>query len=126
MESINRKPLNVLGGPLEVCGCNPMTGWTRDGYCSADIADNGKHIVCCIMTKAFLTYSKAQGNDLSTPIPEYGFVGLKPGEKWCLCLSRWLQAYDDCMAPYINLEATDIRTTKFIALDILKKYKHIE
>lgn len=81
--------LNVLGGPLEACGCEPMTGWFRDGICRSDTSDVGQHTICCIINDRFLTYSKAQGNDLATPMPEFGIPGLHSGDHWCLCASRW-------------------------------------
>ena len=116
------KALNVFGKPLELCSCSPMTGWFRDGRCRTDHNDLGEHTVCALMTNEFLTYSKAQGNDLSTPSPQYGFPGLKGGEYWCLCASRWLQAYEDGMAPMIRLEATEVSVLKSIDIDILKNF----
>ncbi|MBR9865316.1 MAG: DUF2237 domain-containing protein, partial [Rhodobacteraceae bacterium] len=84
--------LNVLGEALKPCSTDPMTGFYRDGCCNTGPADHGKHTVCCLMTEAFLAFSKSRGNDLSTPRPEYGFQGLKPGDRWCLCADRWVQA----------------------------------
>ena len=101
---------NVLGEPLELCGCQPMTGWYRDGSCRTDPADRGRHTVCCVVNASFLRYSKAQGNDLSTPMPAYGFPGLQPGDHWCVCAARWLEAYEDGMAPPVRLAATEIST----------------
>ena len=95
--------LNVLGEPLALCGCQPMTGWFRDGSCRTNGADLGRHTVCCVVNEGFLAYSKAQGNDLSSPAPDYGFPGLKPGDHWCVCATRWLQAYDDGMAPPVRV-----------------------
>ncbi len=118
--------LNVLGEPLQVCSCQPMTGWYRDGFCNTDESDIGQHTVCCVMTTSFLTYSKAQGNDLSTPMPEYGFPGLKQGVKWCLCASRWKQAYDDGIAPPVHLSATHIRTLEVIGIEPLLEHAHKE
>ena len=115
---------NVLGEPLEICSCDPNTCWYRDGKCRTDGNDLGKHTVCCVISEQFLTYSKAQGNDLSTPMPQYGFSGLKPGDHWCVCASRWKQAYDDGMAPNIRLEATNIEVLAAIDLQILKQYSH--
>lgn len=112
--------LNVLGEPLVVCGCEPMTGWFRDGHCRTNAADLGRHSVCCVVTEAFLRYSQAQGNDLSTPAPAYGFPGLKPGDHWCVCAPRWLEAYDDGMAPPVRLEATEDSTLEVIPLDLLQ------
>ena len=115
---------NVLGEPLEICSCDPNTGWYRDGKCRTDGYALGQHTVCCVISEQFLTYSKAQGNDLSTPMPQYGFSGLKPGDHWCVCASRWKQAYDDGMAPNIRLEATNIEVLAIVDLQILKQYSH--
>ncbi len=125
MQSTNppeRSYLNVLGKPLEKCNCSPLTGWYRDGYCKTDNADIGMHTVCCVMTKSFLSYSKAQGNDLLTPLPEYNFPGIKPGEKWCLCAMRWKQAYEDGMAPKVCLKATEISTLNIIRIELLVEH----
>ncbi len=116
--------LNVLGGPLEACGCEPMTGWFRDGICRSDTSDVGQHTICCIINDRFLTYSKAQGNDLATPMPEFGFPGLHSGDHWCLCASRWRQAYDDGVPPNVRLQATHIDALHVIELDILREYAH--
>ena len=113
---------NVLGTELEVCNCDPMTGWFRDGSCKTDKTDFGMHTVCAVMTKAFLNYSKAQGNDLITPMPQYGFKGLKEGDHWCLCAPRWKEAYEDGMAPFVNLEATEVTTLNIIDLETLKRF----
>ena len=115
-----QKDLNVLGSPLELCSCEPMTGWFRDGFCRSDVADLGQHSVCCVMTESFLSYSRAQGNDLSTPVPAFSFPGLQPGDHWCVCAPRWKQAYDDGMAPPVRLEATALSATDVIPLDLLK------
>lgn len=112
--------LNVLGDPMVVCGCNPMTGWFRDGHCRTNAADLGRHSVCCVVNDAFLRYSQAQGNDLSTPAPAYGFPGLKPGDHWCVCAPRWLEAYEDGMAPPVRLEATEDSALEVISLTILQ------
>ena len=88
---------NVLGTELKSCSCSPMTGWYRDGSCRTDISDQGMHTVCAVITEQFLSYSKAQGNDLSTP--QIGFPGLKKGDHWCLCAPRWKEAFEDGMAP---------------------------
>ncbi len=116
--------LNVLGSKLQSCNCNPMTGWYRDGLCKTDPTDLGMHTICAVMTESFLSYSKAQGNDLSTPIPQYDFPGLKVGDHWCLCAPRWKQAYDDGMAPKVNLEATEESTLRIIDLEVLKKFDY--
>ena len=91
--------LNVLGEPLQPCSMNPLTGFYRDGCCKTGEDDRGKHIVCAQMTEDFLNYTKSRGNDLSTAIPQFGFLGLKPGDQWCLCASRWKEALDAGMAP---------------------------
>ncbi len=124
-KSLIKESLNVLSEPLQVCSCRPMTGWFRDGFCKADISDSGQHIICCVMTNSFLLYSKALGNDLSTPMPEYNFPGLRPGDHWCLCASRWKQAYEDGMAPKVKLEATEISALKIVGLELLKLHAHI-
>lgn len=114
---------NILGTNLEICCTNPMTGFYRDGVCRTSQEDTGTHTVCAVLTKEFLEYSKAQGNDLTTPAPQYGFPGLKPGDKWCLCALRWLEAYDANCAPKIIAEATSNATTNFINKEILLQYK---
>tara|TARA_Y100001968_G_C18785366_1_gene448644 strand:+ start:32 stop:403 length:372 start_codon:yes stop_codon:yes gene_type:complete len=113
---------NVLGTELKICNCNPMTGWYRDGACKTDSTDFGMHTVCAVMTESFLRYSKAQGNDLSTAIPQYHFPGLEEGDHWCLCASRWKEAYEDGMAPLLNLEATEASTLNIVSLETLKKF----
>lgn len=116
------QPLNVLGEPLLLCGCEPLTGWYRDGTCSTDAADLGSHTVCCVVSEAFLSYSKAQGNDLSTPMPQFQFPGLKPGDHWCVCAARWLQAYDDGVAPPVRLEACEASALEVIPLEVLRRF----
>ncbi|AAQ00250.1 MULTISPECIES: DUF2237 family protein [Prochlorococcus] len=118
------KSKNVLGEPLQQCSCNPITGWYRDGSCKTDSSDVGKHSICCVVSEAFLRYSKAQGNDLSTPIPQFDFPGLKDGDHWCLCALRWKQAYDDGMAPWVRLEATEISTLEIIDIEVLRKHSY--
>jgi len=115
-------PRNVLGDPLAICGCQPMTGWFRDGSCRSDPSDQGRHTVCCEVNEAFLSYSRALGNDLSTPMPAYSFPGLKPGDRWCVCASRWLQAYEDGMAPPVRLEACEASTLEVIPLELLRRH----
>ncbi len=107
---------NVLGGLLRVCGMSPLTGFTREGWCHTGPQDVGSHTVCAQMTDAFLEYSKCCGNDLGTPAPEYGFPGLKVGDRWCVCASRWLEAAEDGVAPPVVLEATHERALQKIAL----------
>ncbi|WP_204140136.1 DUF2237 family protein [Halomicronema sp. CCY15110] len=111
---------NVLGGPLESCSTEPMTGFYRDGCCNTGAGDFGSHTVCAQMTEAFLSYTKAQGNDLSTPMPMYSFPGLKPGDRWCVCAARWQQAYDDGVAPPVALAATHETALQVIPLKILQ------
>ncbi len=111
---------NVLGTELKSCSCNPMTGWYRDGLCRTDTSDKGMHTVCAVVSEQFLSYSKAQGNDLSSP--QIGFPGLKKGDHWCLCAPRWKEAFEDGMAPLIDLEATEESTLKIIDIDTLKNF----
>ena len=113
---------NVLGTELQSCSCSPMSGWYRDGLCRTDISDQGMHTVCAVMTEQFLSYSKAQGNDLSSA--QLGFPGLKKGDHWCICAPRWREAFEDGMAPLINLEATEESTLKVINIDILRKFSY--
>ena len=113
---------NVLGSDLQSCSCNPMTGWYRDGSCKTDSSDLGLHTVCAVINEQFLSYSKAQGNDLTTP--QMGFPGLNEGDRWCLCAPRWKEAFEDGMAPLIVLEATEESTLKIIDIDTLKKFSH--
>ncbi|MEO1340274.1 MAG: DUF2237 domain-containing protein [Cyanobacteria bacterium J06635_13] len=105
---------NVLGGTLKVCCTSPMTGFYRNGKCDTGAEDRGVHIICAEVTAKFLTFSKQQGNDLSTPMPMYNFPGLKPGDCWCLCALRWKEALDAGFAPPINLEATHESMLDFI------------
>ena len=114
--------INVLGGPLLICGTDPMTGFFRDGHCNTCAADQGSHTVCAIMTAEFLAFSKYVGNDLSTPRPEFGFAGLKDGDAWCLCASRFLQAHDEGCAPQVNLAATHKRAVAIVPLEVLRQY----
>lgn len=114
--------LNVLGGPLEPCSTQPMTGFFRDGCCNTGPMDQGLHTVCVEVTAEFLAYSKYLGNDLSTPRPEYGFAGLKPGDCWCLCAARFLQAHEEGVAPRLRLASTHKRTLDVVPLRILQLY----
>jgi uncharacterized protein (DUF2237 family) len=113
---------NVLGLPLTLCSEEPRTGFFRTGCCHTSPDDHGVHTVCAIMTEEFLAYSKRAGNDLSTPRPEYGFVGLKPGDHWCLCAPRWKQALDAGHAPKLVLAATHERTLEIVPLEVLQRY----
>lgn len=114
--------INVLGGPLETCSLDPLTGFFRDGHCNTCNEDRGSHTVCALMTAEFLAFSKYVGNDLSTPHPELGFSGLKPGDQWCLCAARFLQAHDEGCAPQVRLEATHERALEIVPLDILQQH----
>jgi hypothetical protein len=113
---------NVLGEPLEVCGTDPITGYYRDGTCNTDASDSGSHTVCASVTNEFLEFSKSMGNDLSTPRPEFGFIGLKAGDLWCLCANRWLEAFQNDAAPKIKLKSTNIKALEVIDLDCLKAH----
>ena len=113
---------NILGTELTTCSTSPMTGFFRDGCCQTNNQDQGMHTICAVMTEEFLAFSKKQGNDLSTPRPEYQFPGLKPGDRWCLCLLRWQEAEQAGQAPKIVLQATHASVTEFIDLETLMKY----
>lgn len=112
---------NVLGEPLEACSIKPMTGFYRDGCCNTGREDIGSHTVCVVMTSAFLDFSKSRGNDLSTPMPELGFLGLKPGDRWCLCAPRWQEALDASQAPRVVLRATHEGALAHCSLADLKR-----
>ncbi|MEL6282559.1 MAG: DUF2237 domain-containing protein [Pseudomonadota bacterium] len=114
--------INVLGAPLEPCSTAPLTGFFRNGCCDTGPMDQGMHTVCAVVTDAFLTFSKSRGNDLSTPRPEYGFDGLKEGDRWCLCAMRWVEAYEAGVAPKVILAATHMRTLSVAPLDALKTH----
>ncbi|MEC8795863.1 MAG: DUF2237 domain-containing protein [Pseudomonadota bacterium] len=114
--------INVLDGPLALCSSDPVTGFFRDGHCNTCAADAGSHTVCAVMTADFLAYSKYVGNDLSTPQPAFGFGGLKPGDQWCLCAARFLQAHDEGCAPRVHLEATHKRALDIVPLSILRQH----
>ncbi|MEM0981403.1 MAG: DUF2237 domain-containing protein [Cyanobacteria bacterium P01_H01_bin.58] len=113
---------NVLGGTLESCSTDPMTGFYRDGCCQTGAGDMGRHVVCAQVTEAFLSYTRAQGNDLSTPMPLYNFPGLQPGDRWCLCASRWKEALDDGVAPPVVLEATHAAALNDVSLEQLQAH----
>lgn len=113
---------NVFGEALISCSENPVTGFYRDGCCETGPEDAGVHTVCAVMTEEFLAFSKEQGNDLSTPRPEFGFAGLKPGDRWCLCAARWVEAYRAGRAPEVVLEATHEHTLEYVALKELVKF----
>ena len=114
--------LNVLGEALAPCGLDPVTGFYRDGCCNTDYEDIGIHVVCAKMTLEFLAFSKRRGNDLSTPAPEAGFPGLKPGDRWCLCAGRWKEALDAGVAPPVILQATHEEALAVVPLAVLKRH----
>jgi uncharacterized protein len=114
--------LNVFGQPLVPCGLDPVTGFYRDGCCNTGYDDPGMHVVCVRVTREFLAFSKKSGNDLSTPNPEFGFPGLKPGDQWCLCAGRWKEALDAGMAPPVVLAATHEETLAMLPLADLKRF----
>ncbi|MEO1000924.1 MAG: DUF2237 domain-containing protein [Pseudomonadota bacterium] len=114
--------VNVWGDPLVPCSTDPMTGFFRTGACETCAEDRGSHTVCAVMTGAFLAFSRSRGNDLSTPRPEYGFAGLVPGDRWCLCAARWLEAHEAGHAPRVVLGATHRRALEVCPLETLKPY----
>ena len=123
MRNIDVDPsINVLGEPLEACSSDPVTGFFRNGSCDTCAEDGGSHTVCAVMTADFLAFSRSVGNDLSTPRPEYGFTGLSPGDQWCLCAARFLQAYQAGRAPRIRLRATHRKALEIVPLDVLREY----
>lgn len=113
---------NVLGEPLQTCSDKPLTGFYRNGCCNTGPEDTGVHTVCAFMTAEFLEFSRLRGNDLSTPVPEFGFPGLKPGDRWCLCAARWKEALEAGMAPRVVLTATHEATLEIVPLGELKRY----
>jgi uncharacterized protein (DUF2237 family) len=113
---------NVLGGGLLPCSLQPVTGFFRDGCCRTGPGDAGMHVVCAVVTEEFLRFSLARGNDLVTPIPHYGFPGLRPGDRWCLCASRWKEALDAGGAPPVVLEATHFSALAFVSLEDLRRH----
>jgi uncharacterized protein (DUF2237 family) len=117
-----RPSRNVFGGPLEPCSTNPVTGYYRNGCCDTSVEDFGSHTVCAVMTDEFLAFSKASGNDLSTPVPAYGFAGLKAGDRWCLCAPRWQEAFEAGQAPRVVLRATHEGALDYCALADLKTH----
>lgn len=115
-------PNNVLGTELEPCGLEPRTGFFRDGCCRTGPDDDGVHVVCAVVTAEFLAFSRAQGNDLITPAPQWGFPGLRPGDRWCLCASRWAEALEAGVAPPVVLAATHARALDWVSLDDLRRH----
>ncbi len=118
----SKNAANVFGDPMITCSTDPMTGFFRDGCCNTGPQDTGMHLVCAEVTAEFLEFSKAAGNDLSTPMPQYGFGGLQPGDRWCLCVTRWKDALDAGMAPKVVLEACHLSTLEWVTLDELKAH----
>jgi uncharacterized protein len=116
---------NVLGGDLEICCGAPMTGFYRDGKCNTGLEDRGVHVVCAEVTEEFLSFTRAVGNDLSTPHPSFGFPGLQPGDRWCLCAERWKEALDAGFAPLVVLAATHAAALKYVTLEELQSYAHL-
>lgn len=114
--------INVLGEALQACSERPLTGFYRDGKCNTCNQDVASHTVCILATKEFLEYSRFRGNDLSTPVPDYAFEGVKPGDSWCLCAARWLEAYESGMAPGVYLMKTHKRALELIAFEKLREY----
>jgi uncharacterized protein len=113
---------NVLGGDLEICGTDPVTGWHRDGTCATGPGDRGSHTVCAVMTAEFLVHQRSIGNDLSTPAPQYRFPGLSPGDRWCVTARNWLRAHHDGMAAPIVLASTHERALEIIPLEVLREH----
>jgi uncharacterized protein len=113
---------NVLGGALKPCSAEPLTGFFRNGHCDTCTEDHGCHTVCVEVTEAFLDYSRAIGNDLSTPAPQYGFAGLKAGDRWCVCASRWLECVEGGVPAPVQLTATHERTLELVPLEVLQRY----
>ncbi len=113
---------NVLGEPLQTCGLDPVTGFYRTGCCDTGAGDTGFHVVCAVMTADFLAFTRSRGNDLSTPRPEAGFPGLEPGDRWCLCVARWLEALENGCPPPVVLEATHLSALEFVSLHVLQSH----
>ena len=122
MEDNRKAPVNVFGGELKACSVNPTTGFYRDGCCNTGPEDLGRHTVCTVMTAEFLDFSRSRGNDLTRPNPDFGFPGLAPGDRWCLCAGRWKEALDAGMAPRVVLAATHADTLDEVSLEDLKSH----
>ena len=119
---VKEPAVNVLGEPLEACSTQPLTGFFRDGHCNTCAQDPGSHTVCVTVTAEFLAWSKYVGNDLSAPRPEFRFDGLRPGDRWCLCAARFLEAHDEGCAPLVRLRSTHRRAVEIVPLDVLRAY----
>ena len=117
---------NVLGEPLVPCSFDPLTGYFRDGCCKTNDEDIGTHVICAVVTAEFLAFSKARGNDLSTPQPQWRFPGLKPGDQWCLCALRWKEAFEAGAAPLVVLESTHSKALQIVTFDELERFAHID
>jgi uncharacterized protein len=117
-----RSPRNVLGEPLDICSIKPMTGFYRDGCCNTGLEDAGSHTICAVMTSSFLEYSKSRRNDLSTAVPAFGFPGLNPGDRWCLCAPRWQEAFEAGHAPRVVLRASHEGALAYCSLADLKRF----
>jgi uncharacterized protein (DUF2237 family) len=122
MQEEREPSLNVLGEPLKPCSYDPVTGFYRDGCCNTGPEDRGRHTVCVRMTAEFLAFSRAHGNDLSTPRPEYGFHGLKPGDRWCLCADRWKEAWAAGAAPKVVLASTHLSVLQHVPMEALQEH----
>ncbi|MBK6824465.1 MAG: DUF2237 domain-containing protein [Saprospiraceae bacterium] len=120
------EPKNVFGNPIVTCSISPLTGFYRDGCCTTGEDDLGMHTVCIVASREFLEFSKQKGNDLSTPRPEFSFSGVRPGDRWCLCALRWVEAYEAGMAPPVILESCNKDVLRIIPFDILLEFKHTE
>lgn len=121
-EDVTTRARNLLGGTLGTCSDDPKTGFLRDGCCTPHPSDRGNHSVCALLTQEFLDYTARQGNDLATPRPEFGFPGLKPGDRWCLCAARWLEAHEAGAAPPIVPNATSERALEVVDRELLMRY----
>ena len=117
-----KRSRNVFGGALEICSTSPMTGFFRNGCCDTSAEDLGSHTVCVVVTEGFLEFSKSKGNDLSTPVPAFGFAGLKEGDRWCLCAARWQEAFEAGQAPRVVLRATHEAALVYCLLTDLKRH----
>ncbi len=113
---------NVLGGPLEACGTDPLTGFYRDGHCRTGPGDVGSHTICAVVSAEFLEFQQRIGNDLSTPLPQYDFPGLQPGDRWCVTLRNWLRAHEEGVGAFVVLAATHERALEVVSLEVLKDY----
>ncbi len=122
MTEDREESLNVLGGRLKPCSFDPRTGFFRDGCCNTGPQDRGRHVICARMTEAFLVFSRARGNDLSTPRPEFGFPGLRAGDRWCLCAERWREAWEAGAAPRVILASTHRSALQVVPLDVLEAH----